>query len=184
MERLKDSATFPIGSKLPNFELLNVDGRKVKSVDFASNKLTLIVFGCNHCPYVIGSEKSLIEIIKKYQSQGLVAAMINANDAKQYPEDSFAAMQQKAKSVDLPYLYLHDESQQVARMFDAVCTPECYLFDSNQKLIYHGAINNSHRDPSKVTESHLEKALQETLQAKPISRPYTGSIGCSIKWEG
>lgn len=129
MERETSSGSFPLGSRLPSFELLNTDGKRVGSDYLKGAKAGLVAFLCNHCPYVKGSEEMLISIVKRFQADGLKTLTINSNDAGKYPEDSYEKMKEKAAVLSLPYPYLHDESQGVARAFDAACTPEFYLFD-------------------------------------------------------
>lgn len=182
MERENRSTKLPIGSTLPSFSLLNVNNDKVDAGYFSGAKAALVAFTCNHCPYVKGSEEMLIEIVRKYQSEGLKAVTINSNDAEQYPEDSFENMQRKAKEMNLPYPYLYDQSQEVAKLFDAECTPEFFLFDSAQKLVYHGTINDSPRDPLKVTKNYLRAAVEQVLAGQKPDPAFVNPLGCSIKW--
>jgi peroxiredoxin len=183
MERDTISSAFPLGSPMPSFELLNVDGKRLGSDYLAGAKAGLVAFLCNHCPYVKGSEDMLISIVKRFQGEGLKTVVINSNDAVKYPEDSFEKMQEKAVAHALPYPYLHDESQQVARSFDAACTPEFYLFDRDGKLAYHGTINDSPRDPSRVTKDHLSKAIEAVLEGSTPEPQFVHPLGCSIKWK-
>lgn len=182
MQRESESQKFPLGSKLPQFELLNVDGKLVSSEYFKDAKAALVAFTCNHCPYVKGSEEMLVAIVRKFEPQGLRAIAINANDAQQYPEDNYENMQAKARAMKLPYPYLYDETQKVAKLFDAACTPEFYLFDASWKLAYHGAINDSPRDSSKVSKDFLSLAISQTLLGQTPNPSYTHALGCSIKW--
>ena len=183
MERESLSTTFSLGSKLPTFELLNVDGCRLGSEYLKDGKALLVAFGCNHCPYVKGGEEMLIEIVNRFQSEGLKTVVINSNDAGKYPEDSYDKMKEKAQTMSLPYPYLYDESQQVARMFDAACTPEFYLFDSSLTLVYHGTINDSPRDPAKVTRDYLSKAIESVLAGQVPEPQFVHPLGCSIKWK-
>ncbi len=183
MQRENASPSFTIGAKLPEFSLPNVDGETAGSEHLRGGKAALVAFVCNHCPYVKGSEAMLIEICKKFAPQGLRSVAISSNDAVQYPDDSFKKMQEKARDMALPYPYLYDESQQVARMFDAACTPELYLFDAAGKLAYHGAINDSPRDPSKVTREFLSQAIQAVLEGRSPEPQFVNPLGCSIKWQ-
>lgn len=184
MQRETASQKFPLGSPLPTFELSNVDGQKLGSEYLRGAPAALVAFTCNHCPYVKGSEEMLVSIVKKFASRGLKTVTINSNDAVQYPDDSFQNMQLKAREMDLPYPYLHDESQAVARLFDAACTPEFYLFDASQRLVYHGTINDSPRDPAKVTKDFLSAAIEQTLSGATPNPSYVHPLGCSIKWKG
>ena len=183
MEREAESAVFGLGSALPDFKLRNVDGTTVGVEYFQGAKAYLIGFLCNHCPYVKGSEEMLIRIAKQFQPEGLKVVTINSNDAAKYPEDSFEKMQDKARQMNLPYPYLYDESQQVARMFDAACTPEFYLFDRNRVLAYHGTINDSPRDASRVTKDYLSQAIVSLLEGGTPNPQFVHPVGCSIKWK-
>jgi peroxiredoxin len=183
MERTESSAVFPIGSKLPQFRLKNVDGNLVSSLEvLGTAKALVVVFTCNHCPYVKGSEEYLIETLKKFENEGVRGLAINSNDPVRYPEDSFEKMQEKARAVNLPYPFLLDQDQNVARAFDAACTPECFLFNGEGVLVYHGAINDSHRDSSKVSQNHLGRAIEQLLAGLEVSPAYVHTMGCSIKW--
>jgi peroxiredoxin len=182
MERESISTAFPLGSTLPQFELINVDGRRLGSQYLKDARASLVAFGCNHCPYVKGSEEMLIGIVNRFQAEGLKTVVINSNDAGKYPEDSFDKMKEKAEAMSLPYPYLYDESQQVAKLFDAACTPEFYLFNQAGQLVYHGTINDSPRDPSKVTKDYLSKAVEAVLAGETPNPQFVHPLGCSIKW--
>ena len=182
MERNSSSTKFPLGSALPAFRLKNVDGSMLDSSTLKFDKAVLVLFSCNHCPYVKGSEAMLLELARKYSSEGLSTLTINSNDPQQYPEDSFENMQKKSKEMKLPYPYLFDESQDVARAFDAACTPEAYLFNAQRKLVYHGALNDSHKDPSQAKKMHLATAVEQLLSGKDPQPSFVHPIGCSIKW--
>lgn len=182
MERVTTSSILPLGAKMPEFELLNVDGKRLGSRYLSDGKAMLVAFLCNHCPYVKGSEEMLIDIVKRFQSQGLKTVTINSNDAGKYPEDSYPKMQEKAQALSLPYPYLYDESQEIARAFDAACTPEFFLFDSTMTLVYQGTINDSPRDKSKVTKDYLSSAIEAVLAGKVPDPQFVHPLGCSIKW--
>lgn len=182
MERDQVSGAFPLGSAIPRFELQGVDGAKFSSGSLSGAKATLIVFTCNHCPYVQGSDAMFIETAKRFMPDGLKVVAISSNDPGQYPEDSFEKMKDKSKRLGLPYPYLFDETQDVARSFDAQCTPECYLFNGEGKLVYHGAINDSPRDPSRATKNFLADAVATTLEGGEPKPGFVHPIGCSIKW--
>jgi hypothetical protein len=121
--------------------------------------------------------------VRRFQPQGLKAIAISSNDAAKYPEDSYEKMRERAASMDLPYPYLYDESQKVARAFDAACTPELYLFDGSRKLVYHGTINDSPRDPTKVTRDYLSDAIGAVLGGAVPNPQFVHPLGCSIKWK-
>jgi peroxiredoxin len=183
MERTTASTSFSLGSTLPAFELRNVDGGLVGSSYLEGGKAMLVAFLCNHCPYVKGSEEMLIDIVKAFQNDGLKTVTINSNDAAKYPEDSFEKMKEKHVQMNLPYPYLYDENQEVAKRFDAACTPEFYLFDANQTLVYHGTINDSPRDPTAVTKDYLSEAIASVLEGQLPDPQFVHPLGCSIKWK-
>jgi peroxiredoxin len=183
MERTATSVTFSLGSKLPTFDLRNVDGKMTGPSYFTNGKAYLVAFLCNHCPYVKGSEEMLITIVRQFEKDGLKTLAISSNDASKYPEDGFEKMVEKAREMNLPYPYLYDETQDVARQFDAACTPEFYLFDRNHTLVYHGTINDSPRDPSKVTKDYLSKAISAALEGQTPNPQFVHPLGCSIKWK-
>jgi peroxiredoxin len=183
MERISGSTSFVLGSALPDFSLRNVDGTTIGSDYLSGAKAYLVGFLCNHCPYVKGSEEMLINIVRRFQPEGLKVVTISSNDAAQYPEDSFDKMQEKAQGMNLPYPYLYDESQQVAKLFDAACTPEFYLFDRNRVLVYHGTINDSPRNPDKVTKDYLSDAIVAVLEGRTPEPQFVHPLGCSIKWK-
>lgn len=183
MQRDVVSERFPLGSDMPAFKLPNVDGTMIGNDYFKSAKAGLVVFSCNHCPYVKGSEEALMKIVKKFEREGLKTVVISSNDAQKYPEDSFDKMKEKAKAMSLPYPYLYDESQSVAKAFDAACTPECYLFSTHGILMFHGAINNNPRDSKQATTDYLSPAISHVLAGKQPSPPFVHPVGCSIKWK-
>jgi hypothetical protein len=125
----------------------------------------------------------LVAVVKRYLSRGLKVVAINSNDATKYPEDSFEKMKEKAVASALPYPYLYDEDQSVARAFDAACTPELYLFNSAGHLAYHGAINDCPRDASKVSKEFLSDAIAAVLEGVAPAQPFVHPVGCSIKWK-
>lgn len=183
MERESLSPKFKLGSQLPHFKLKNIDGKSVDSSSLPASRGVLIVFTCNHCPYVKGSEAMLIEIAKRYQAEGLSTLTINSNDPVKYPDDSYENMVKKGSELNLPYPYLFDETQEVARLFDAACTPEAYLFNAQKKLVYHGSINDSHKDARGVKNAFLRTAVEQLLAGKSVEPAYVNPIGCSIKWK-
>ena len=174
--------TLSIGQTAPGFKLPATDGKTYALPDFAQTPFLVIFFTCNHCPYVAGSEEMLIKIVRSFEPRGLRTVTINSNDAQQYPDDSFEHMQAKAKKMALPYAYLHDEDQSVAKLFDAACTPEVYLFDSAMKLAFHGTINDSPRNPAQAKIDYLSPALEQVLAGKPAQPNFVHPFGCSIKW--
>lgn len=183
MERESLSVKFPLGSRLPEFSLAATDSKTYSQQYFKDAKAGLVVFTCNHCPYVKGSEVELYDLIARGSLLGLKALLISSNDARQYPEDSFELMQKKHLEQNLPCPYLYDADQSVARLFDAQCTPECYLFNQAGELAYHGALNDSPRDVTKVTRHSLSNAIDQVLAGSSVASAFEHPIGCSIKWK-
>jgi len=183
MQRDNTSQNFPLGTQLPDFSLPSTQGESVGSDYLRGSKASLVAFICNHCPYVKGSEQHFIDIVREFQPLGLKVVAISSNDSVQYPEDSFENMREKSARQELPFPYLYDESQSVARLFDAACTPEFYLFDRDGKLQYQGAINDSPRDAAKVTRDYLSQAIRDVLEGKLPNPQFVNPLGCSIKWK-
>ena len=175
--------TLSISSKLPYFNIKGIDGNSYSPDSFTGAAALIIIFSCNHCPYVQAYEGRIIEIQKKYREKGITAIAINSNDDMNYPEDSFENMKLRAREQNFNFLYLRDEDQSIAKSFDATHTPEIFLFDSNSELVYHGKIDDNWQEPQKVVNHYLEDALDELLENKEISVPETYSIGCTIKWK-
>jgi len=184
MQRATTSDRFPLGSLLPSFTLKNIDGQMVGSDFVSAGKAALVIFTCNHCPYVKGSEAMLIDIAKRFIPLGLRVVAINANDPATHPDDSFENMQRKAEAQKLPYPYLWDETQSVARAFDAACTPECYLFDGNRTLVFHGALTDNPKDSSKPRADFLSPAIEAVIAGATPPIQFAHPLGCSIKWKG
>jgi peroxiredoxin len=178
VERALSSEILKIGQAMPSFSLIATNDETVTDTYFSSARASLVIFSCNHCPYVKGSEDDLLEVFCKYVTKGLMAVMINSNDATKYPDDSFAMMKNK----DLPFPYLYDETQEVAKRFDAACTPECFLFDSEKRLVFHGTISDNLRDLSKKSVNYLDTAVNQLIQGSIVNPSFVHPIGCSIKW--
>ena len=175
--------TLSISSKLPTFNLKGIDGNSYSPDSFAGANALIIIFSCNHCPYVQAYEGRMIEIQKKYREKGVHVIAINSNDDVSYPDDSFENMKQRASEQNFNFPYMRDEDQSIAKAFDATHTPEIFLFDKNSELVYHGKIDDNWQEPDKVVNHYLEDALVELLDKKEISVPETYSIGCTIKWK-
>jgi peroxiredoxin len=171
-----------IGSPAPHFSLKATDGALYSLGSFADKKGLVIIFSCNHCPYVQAYENRLIRIGDDYAAGiGLVA--INSNDDKNYPEDSFDRMIERAATRNFNFPYLRDDTQEIARLFGATHTPEIFLFDFGRKLVFHGKIDDNWQEPRNVKNSYLRNAIDELLAGKEISVPETFTIGCTIKWK-
>jgi peroxiredoxin len=175
------------GFHMPQFALQNTNaacgGDLVKAPDFfASAKARLVLFTCNHCPYVKGSESELNKVILSLLSRGLQVLAINSNDPVAYPDDGIEQMVLKCRTFKLPYPYLFDETQEVAKAFKAQYTPECFLFDEKNCLVYHGALNDSPRNPDQVKRNYLQDACEQLLTGMPVFPSEIKAVGCSIKW--
>ena len=175
--------TLKIGSPIPGFNLPAVDGKNYSLESFKDKKVLVVIFSCNHCPYVRAYEDRIIEIQKDYKSKGVEVIAINSNDAEKYPEDSFEEMKKRVAEKKFNFLYLRDEDQSVARSFDAAHTPEIFVFNEERKLVYHGKIDDNWQGEKKAKTKYLRNALDEVLEGKEVSIPETYSIGCTIKWK-
>lgn len=175
--------TLSIGSKIPEFNSMGIDGKTYALESFKDNKGLLIIFSCNHCPYVQAYEGRIKSIQSDYKDKGIAVVAINSNDDVNYPDDSFENMKKRAAEQNFNFIYVRDEDQSVARNFDATHTPEIFLFDENRKLVYSGKIDDNWQEPEKVVNHYLRNALNEMLDENEISVPETYSIGCTIKWK-
>ena len=175
--------TLQTGEKAPDFKLPATNGNNYNLSDF-NEKVLVIFFTCNHCPYVIGSDEITRKTVEKYTPKGVRFIGINSNSKNTYSEDSFPNMVKRMQEHNFPWLYLYDESQEIAKIYGALKTPHFYVFDKNRKLIYTGRAVDNPKDTSKMTVNNLEKSLDEYLSGKEISTPVTNPIGCNVKWEG
>lgn len=171
-----------IGSTAPDFDLLSVDGNVYSLNSFKDKKLLLVIFSCNHCPYVQAYEERIKNIQNDFDEVLQVVA-INSNDDVAYPEDSYEEMKKRAEQRNFNFPYLRDETQEAAKAYDASHTPEIFLFNEERKLIFHGKIDDNWQDESNVKTKYLRNAIEEYLQGKSISVPETFTIGCTIKWK-
>lgn len=162
----------------PDFDLPGVDGQNYTLQSFAAAKVLVVIFMCNHCPYVLAVLARLNCLGAEFQAQGVQFVGINANDPKAYPADSFAEMQKLA----IQFPYLHDETQAIAKSYQAVCTPDIFVFGPDRKLKYHGRIDDNWQDEKAVKKRELKKALQNILQGREVAA-WRPSMGCSIKWK-
>jgi peroxiredoxin len=172
-----------IGSKIPKFNLTGIDGKTYSLESVKDSKGLIIIFSCNHCPYVQAYEDRIKKIQSDYEDKGITVVAINSNDDFNYPDDSFENMKKRAAEQNFNFLYLRDEDQSAARNFDATHTPEIFLFDEDRKLVYTGKIDDNWQEPDKVVNHYLRNALNEMLEGIEISVPETYSIGCTIKWK-
>jgi peroxiredoxin len=176
--------TLQLGSKPVDFSLPATDGRTYSLNDFESAKALVLFFTCNHCPYVVGSDELTRKTAEKYAGRGVKFVGINANSTHLYAEDSFDGMVARMKQHNFPWVYLRDETQEIARAYGALKTPHFFVFDENRKLAYCGRAVDSPRDTSKVTVNDLENALDDILAGRAVRNPLTNPIGCTVKWKG
>ncbi len=183
-ENPMDTFTLQIGDTAPAFTLPATDGHSYSLSDFADAKVLVVFFTCNHCPYVVGSDEITRQTAETFAPQGVTFVGINANSKNTHPDDSFEHMVARMAAHKFPWLYLHDESQDVAMAYGALRTPHFFVFDEERKLIYTGRGVDNPKDTSKMTVNNLEQALEEHLLSRAISTPLTNPIGCNVKWDG
>jgi peroxiredoxin len=176
--------TLQIGEQAPDFSLPATDGKTYKLSDFDINKYLVVFFTCNHCPYVKGSDEVTRQTVKKFVSKDVKFVGINSNSKNTYEEDSFENMVKRMNEYKFPWIYLYDETQEIAKAYGALKTPHFYVFNENRQLVYTGRGVDSPRDTLKMTVNDLDRALSELKEGKTISVPVTNPIGCNIKWEG
>ncbi len=173
-----------IGALMAPFSLRNVDGKTILSEMLTHQAKGLaVIFSCNHCPYVHAWEDRMIQLGMAAAGQGIPFVLINANDARRYPEDSFDAMVARAATKRYPFVYLHDEDQKVARAYGATRTPEVFLFNKDLRLCYHGSIDDNHERPDAVRSHHLKEAIGAVVAGLAPAVTQTPLVGCSIKWK-
>ena len=176
--------TLQPGEVVPNFLLPATDGKCYSLADFVCSPVLVIFFTCNHCPFVIGSNESTCTTAVKYANQGVQFVGINSNSILVHPGDSFKEMIALMAREKYPWVYLRDESQQVALAYGALRTPHFYVFNAARELVYTGRSVNNPREAEKSTINDLENALRELLAGEKITTPLTNPIGCNVKWEG
>jgi len=176
--------TLPLGAKAPHFDLPGTAGSNHSLDSVADAKVVVIFFTCNHCPYVTGSDEVTRATAQKYASAGVRFVGINSNSAHVYPEDDFAGMQRRMEQQRFPWLYLRDESQEVARAYGALRTPHFFVFDAERALVYTGRGVDKPRDTTQMTVNDLDRTLAELTSGKAVSVAMTNPIGCNVKWSG
>jgi peroxiredoxin len=172
-----------LGTSCPQFSLSSVDGKTYSRDDFAKSKGTVVMFICNHCPYVQAIEDRMIALAHAFMPKGVSFIGICSNDPKDHPEDAPAQLLERWQAKNYGFPYLVDESQDVAKAFGAVCTPDIYLYDSALKLRYRGRLDDSWRNPKNVHRQELKEAIEALLEGRS-SMEQNPSMGCSIKWKG
>jgi thiol-disulfide isomerase/thioredoxin len=182
---LTESNMFPLGATAPSFTLPDVVSNQEVSLEaLKSDVATVIMFICNHCPYVKHVQKQLVQLANDYLPKGVAFIAINSNDAVQYPEDGPDNMKKVAEEFQYPFPYLYDESQQVAKDYQAACTPDFYIFDGKLSCVYRGQLDDSRPGNGlPVTGSYIRAALESILNNEPIQVQQKPSIGCNIKWK-
>ena len=179
------SAMLPLGTKAPQFRLPDPHGKLVSSEDFKGAPALLVVFLCNHCPYVKHVQSTFAALAKEYQALGAKIAGISSNDVEAFPEDGPEKMAEEIVSAGYTFPYLYDESQEVAHAYRAACTPDFFLFDRAARLVYRGQFDSSRpKNNIPVTGADLRAALDAVLEGRPVSSDQRPSVGCNIKWKG
>lgn len=176
--------TLQLGRKAPDFLLPATDGNTYSLANFRDKNMLVIFFTANHCPFVTGSDEATRQTVEKFQDKGVEFVAINSNSKNTYEEDSWEGMLKRMESEQFPWKYLHDESQDVARLYGGLRTPHFFVFNEDQELIYTGRAIDNPRESKKATVNDLERTLTEHLAGKKISEPLTNPIGCNIKWNG
>ncbi len=178
------STMLPLGTKAPDFSLVNVDGKTVSLSDFDGASALVVIFMCNHCPFVKHIADELARFGGDYQSQGTAIVAISSNDVSLHPEDSPEQMVHEVEQQGYTFPYLYDETQGVAVAYRAACTPDFFVFDKDQKLVYRGQLDSSRPESGiPVTGEDLRQAVDAVLAGRPVSEDQTPSIGCNIKWK-
>ncbi|AUS08870.1 thioredoxin family protein [Laceyella sacchari] len=182
---LTESNMFPLGATAPSFTLPDVVSNQEVSLEaLKSDVATVIMFICNHCPYVKHVQKQLVQLANDYLPKGVAFIAISSNDAVQYPEDGPDNMKKVAEEFQYPFPYLYDESQKVAKDYQAACTPDFYIFDGKLSCVYRGQLDDSRPGNGlPVTGSYIRAALDSILNNEPIQVQQKPSIGCNIKWK-
>jgi len=179
------STMAPLGMKAPDFRLPDaVTGRTVSLNDYKSAPALLVMFICNHCPYVKHIREHLAQLVREYQARGVAVVGISANDVAQFPEDGPAAMREEARTAGYTFPYLFDETQEVAKEYRAACTPDFFVFDKDRRLLYRGQMDDSRPSSGPpVSGKDLRAALDAALAGRPVPPDQRPSVGCNIKWK-
>lgn len=180
-----NSTMLDLGTEAPDFSLPDtISGRNYNLDGFKGNKALLVMFICNHCPYVKLIKESLVEYATDYMDKGVGIVAISSNDVEKYPEDGPEKMKEDAETYGYPFPYLYDESQEVAKKYKAACTPDFFLFDENMKLVYRGQFDSARPgNDVKPTGKDLREATEKVLSGEQVPDDQTPSMGCNIKWK-
>ncbi len=178
------STMLPLGTVAPDFCLPDTNGKMVALRDFKDAPALLVMFICNHCPFVKHIRRALADFAREYRAKGLAIVAINSNDIERYPEDSPAKMAEEVRNAGYVFPYLFDETQEVAKAYRAACTPDFFLFDRDRRLVYRGQFDDSRPSNNRpVTGADLRAAVDAVLAGRPVSPDQKPSIGCNIKWK-
>jgi len=180
---LTESTMLPLGTEAPRFTLPDTDGNSVSLDDLAGGEAVVVIFMCNHCPYVIHVQQELATVAGANEARGVRFVGINSNDVEAYPDDSPERMREEKERIGYTFPYLFDESQEVARAYRAACTPDIYLFDRDLKLVYRGQFDSSRPNSGTPTGEDLIAAMDALLAGEPVPEEQLPAIGCNIKWK-
>jgi peroxiredoxin len=178
------STMLSVGTQAPDFCLPDTNGKTVSLADFEDSPALLVIFMCNHCPYVKHVRSELARMAREFQDKGVAVVGINSNDVNAYPDDSPQKMREEVVSAGYTFPYLYDETQEVAHAYRAACTPDFFLFDKDRKLVYRGQMDDSRpKNEKPVTGADLRTAVNNLLSGTPVSPDQKPSLGCNIKWK-
>ncbi len=183
---ITNESGYKVGDKAEDFKLKNIDGKILSMADYKDAKGLIVIFTCNHCPFSVAYEDRIIDLHKRYADKGYPVIAINPNDVKAQPDDSFDKMKERAKKKKIPFAYLHDETQEIAKRFGATRTPHVFVVSKKETdfiVEYIGAIDDNSNEPQNVKTKYLENALNELIEGKAVSQNFTKAIGCTIKWK-
>jgi peroxiredoxin len=183
MERQAVGLKLDLGERAPYFSLRGTDGKIHSLSDFTGGLGFVVIFTCNHCPYAQAYESRILNLARHYQPLGIRFVAVCSNDPDGFPEDGFERMIEKNEMWGQIFPYLQDEMQLAAKAYDAACTPEAFVFDSQQKLLYHGRVDDNYEDPNSVNSADLKNALEALLTGRIPPIQLTPVLGCSIKWK-
>ena len=178
-----ESTMVPLGTPAPDFSLPGTDGKTYSLMNFGDKRVLVIIFMCNHCPYVKAALRRLINLQNEYAEKGVRLVGINVNDAKKYPDDSLENMKALVEKKNLPFPYLYDESQASAKAYDAVCTPDIFVYGVERTLKYRGRVDDNWQHPDQITRHDLKDAIEALLTDQDVNTDQVSSMGCSIKWK-
>jgi len=182
MVLLESKISLKTGDTAPDFSLMGIDDKMHSLESYVGSKGLLVIFMCNHCPYVKAKIDAIKQIHEKFK-ESIALVGINSNDSTEYPDDSFENMKKIADEKGMKFDYLVDEKQDMAKKYGAICTPDPFLFDQNRKLVFHGRIDNAMNPDDTATESTMQENIEKYLAGEKIEKDFDPSIGCSIKWK-